>query len=443
MRVQQQPQLEELVQPLTGLFHQVSRFRAYPGDPQFWLMSSELNDISQVLPTVTRSISGGAAQGTLNGAGSSLHESEARIKAIAEGLERYACCVYHDSQFIQASAAELGGAALDLESIASCSEKELAHPHCPLTKARNDVPLRWVQGLSLADGQPIWLPAVMVYMHIPYQSEHERFWFPISTGCAAHRSYEEALLGAICEVIERDAISLTWLQRLSLPRLELDSLDSRLLETSSKIQQSSTALETLVFNATTDLGIPVIYMLQFSPENACLASLVMCTAGLDPLQCVIKALTEASASRLALQAHLEKQVSPKSPDEFLDVMDGASYMAHPSRIEAFDFLRESTNRQILSSLPVLATGNPAQDLQHVIHHLLAQGLHLFAVDLTTDEARRAGMVVVRVIIPELQPLSFSYRARFLGHPRLYDAPRKMGLPVASEADLNPWPQPFA
>ena len=59
--MQQQTQLEELVQPLTGLFHQVSRFRAYPGDPQFWLMSSELNDISQVLPSVTHSISGGAA----------------------------------------------------------------------------------------------------------------------------------------------------------------------------------------------------------------------------------------------------------------------------------------------------------------------------------------------------------------------------------------------
>src|SRR6185437_12395739 len=98
------------------------------------------------------------------------------------------------------------------------------HPRCPLKKARKDAPLRWVQGLSLADGQPIWLPAVMVYMHIPYRSESECFWFPISTGCAAHRSYEEALLGAICEVIERDALSLIWLQRLALPRLELDSL---------------------------------------------------------------------------------------------------------------------------------------------------------------------------------------------------------------------------
>jgi len=51
--------------------------------------------------------------------------------------------------------------------------------------------------------------------------------------------------------------------------------------------------------------------------------------------------------------------------------------------------------------------------------------------------------VVRVIIPGLQPLSFHYRARYLGHPRLYEAPALMGYPVLREEDLNGWPQPFA
>ncbi|MFC7479479.1 hypothetical protein ACFQX7_04670 [Luedemannella flava] len=67
----------------------------------------------------------------------------------------------------------------------------------------------------------------------------------------------------------------------------------------------------------------------------------------------------------------------------------------------------------------------------------------YVVDLTSDEALRAGMTVVRTVIPRLQPLSFSYRARYLGHPRLYRAPARMGHPTRSEAELNPWPQPFA
>jgi ribosomal protein S12 methylthiotransferase accessory factor len=47
------------------------------------------------------------------------------------------------------------------------------------------------------------------------------------------------------------------------------------------------------------------------------------------------------------------------------------------------------------------------------------------------------------VIPGLQPVGFDYRARYLGHQRLYDAPKQMGYPVYAEEDLNPWPQPFA
>jgi ribosomal protein S12 methylthiotransferase accessory factor len=53
------------------------------------------------------------------------------------------------------------------------------------------------------------------------------------------------------------------------------------------------------------------------------------------------------------------------------------------------------------------------------------------------------MTVVRAIIPGLQPLTFHHRARFLGHPRLYEAPVRMGYPARLEAELNAWPQPFA
>jgi ribosomal protein S12 methylthiotransferase accessory factor len=67
---------------------------------------------------------------------------------------------------------------------------------------------------------------------------------------------------------------------------------------------------------------------------------------------------------------------------------------------------------------------------------------LYAIDLSTDEAIRHGFRVVRVVIPSLQPLSFHYRARYLGHPRLYRAPSLMGHVAKAEDELNPWPQPF-
>ena len=96
-----------------------------------------------------------------------------------------------------------------------------------------------------------------------------------------------------------------------------------------------------------------------------------------------------------------------------------------------------------SALESLGTGTPEGDLAALVERLAGRGLEVVVVDLTSDEAARAGLWVVRAVIPGLQPLSFNYRARFLGHGRLYDAPLRMGHRSWSEPDLNLWPQPFA
>lgn len=92
---------------------------------------------------------------------------------------------------------------------------------------------------------------------------------------------------------------------------------------------------------------------------------------------------------------------------------------------------------------MLTTGDSGQDLAFLVQRLKQAGCDVIAVECTTDEAHDVGFRVVRVIIPQLMPLSFTHRARYLAHPRLYEAPARMGLPVHGEADINPNPQPFA
>ena len=79
----------------------------------------------------------------------------------------------------------------------------------------------------------------------------------------------------------------------------------------------------------------------------------------------------------------------------------------------------------------------------VLERFRRKGLDVYVVDLSTDEALRSGVRVVRVLVPGLQPFSFQYRAQYKGHRRLYDAPKEMGYPVHDEDQLNTWPQPFA
>ncbi len=113
-------------------------------------------------------------------------------------------------------------------------------------------------------------------------SQGERFWLPISTGCAAHTSYEKALVNAICEVIERDAISITWYQQLPLPHIVFDqSPDQEMDEFLNRTNKNGNIIQ-YIFNGTTDLGIPTIYSLQLSPHNKKLAALIMCATHLNP-----------------------------------------------------------------------------------------------------------------------------------------------------------------
>ncbi|MGE3508715.1 MAG: YcaO-like family protein [Vicinamibacterales bacterium] len=432
-----EPDVTAIVQPRTGLISRVDQLQTAPGEPAFSIATARMGDIWQTMAGPRDGDASGGPLMSLDGAGGGLTPDVARIRAIGESLERYCSCVYDDKQFICATANELGADALALDGIPRCSEQELAHPRCPLVRPDKDAPIRWVRGVSLLDGRCLWVPAVMVYLQLPYRTDAERIALRISTGCAAHVTYEQALLSATCEVVERDAISLVWLQRLALPRIDLDC---RLAELAPYLaRERKTTIQHYFFDATSDLGIPTVYSVQVSP-GARLATLVMCSTELDPAVAIAKVTRECASSRLALQ---RDHPIPGCWDDYTDVIHGALFMGAPEQAAAFDFLLRGSARRPLSHMPNLATGDPRRDLARVIEILRRARMEAVAVDLSADEAIRAGMRAVRVVIPALQPLSFSYRARYLGHPRLYEAPPRFGFPSHSESALNVYPQPFA
>jgi ribosomal protein S12 methylthiotransferase accessory factor len=377
---------------------------------------------------------------SLRGTSSGPTSQERNVRAHSEALERYCTSMFSEGQFVIATAAELGSEALDLDSIPKCSRTELAHPKCPLIIADKTQPIRWVRGISLLDGRPIYLPAVMVFTRASFINSSERFWTPITTGCASHVSYEQALVAATCEVIERDALSIVWLQRLSLPKVLIDDLPEELALLWTFYQRSSHDIDYLLFDATTDIGVPTIYGLRRALWNKHLTSVVACSTSLNPIAAIRKVMHELTAFPLALERVKDL---PQSLDDFRNVSHGATYMAQYKHEHAFRFLVDTPHSRPLSEITSSASDSDKTALENVIHRFRTKHLDLYAVDLSTDEALRLGMRAVRVIAPGLQPLGFQYRARYLGHPRVYEAPKQMGYPVYSEPDLNAWPQPFA
>jgi ribosomal protein S12 methylthiotransferase accessory factor len=433
--------ISSLVQEVGGLFSEPKPIHLCADEPQLSVYTTGAGDVTRVwehLGLTKKATSTVATSVESSGVG--LRQNDAIVPTLAEALERYCTSIFSTDQFVVATAGELGASALDLATLPVCSERELAHPRCPLMAPDKDAPMRWVKAISLLDGKDVYVPAITVYLHTGYAYRSERIWVPITTGCAAHVSYEQALLSAIMEVVERDALSVLWLQRLPLPKIEVDCVPDALEPYWTCYQRSSLQVEYFFFDATTELGIPIVYSIQRNRTSAHAHTLVSCSAASSATQAVVKVMRDMVASRIPFR--YVKRI-PADFDNFTQLFHGASYMARAENASAFDFLLRSPNRRLFSEMLRQTAADEKVSLAELLQRCRRRKWDVFAVDLTTDEAMRVGFRVVRVLIPALQPFAFMYRARYLGHPRVYEAPLAMGYPARGESGLNSSPQPFA
>jgi ribosomal protein S12 methylthiotransferase accessory factor len=380
----------------------------------------------------------------ISGAGVSRDPLVAQVRAVAETIERYCMSTHSEGQLLRATALELGDTALDLDTIPRAAASEAGIARGLFTRPRKDVSIRWVKALSLIDGRARYVPAIMVYLYLAPATRDENFWAPISTGCASHTDLAQALLSGLCEVVERDALMITWLHQLPLPRIDLTGVTpSEELRAMLEILRVS-GLRCELFDATTDLGIPTIYALQLNDENDLLANLVVSATRLDPMQALVRTLEEGCTARIALEARAaDSRRRAPAPDEVISLEDCALHYAGQDQRSAFDFLLESGRRRAFADIPNRTEADAAHELRALLEVFRARGMEVLAVDLTTPEMREIGLWTIRVMVPELMPLSYAHALRFLDTPRLYDAPAAMGYGRRGLADITSKLQPFA
>lgn len=364
-----------------------------------------------------------------------LDKSVCNTRAVFEALERYASSVFVKDEVITASQNELGSAALDLSLVPKCSALEYADPKCQLRPADPSRPIRWVKAIELTTGRDCYVPLVISHLYVR-PNRDEFFWNQISTGVAAHTSMQAAIISAILEVVERDAIALTWLAKIPLPEVLPDNGEALRLLTLA--QRSGCRFN--LFDATTDIGIPTIYGIQRRPYHPDLAQLVACSTGYSGENVYRKTLFE-----LAQLNHVDwgSSVPPADIEDIVDLIDGARFMAKPENASAFDFISSGKHSKKLSNFENIVSEDDSSVLADLTSRLARIGAETYLVNLTTDDLRDAGVHVVRAFIPSLMPMSPIYRARYLGHPRLYEYARKVGLSDFNESKVNKFPQPFA
>lgn len=428
-----------LVRPSGGVIQSVVRLKAAELQvPRFETAVSALGNLTMAFPRVAGSYGDDMRTLLIGGAGADETSELAVVRSVAEAAERYATCVLDEREVLTASFNELGEEALDFNLLPACSEEEYADPRCPIVCPDPDAPIRWLQGYSLTARRRKYVPLVMTHIYVREWDE-ERFNLPITTGVAAHTNPVAAMVSAICEVVERDAIALTWLMRLPLPRLLVDeTMPNELRPKFERLRRSG--IEQHFFDATTDVGVPTVYGLQIKPGHPHVAQFVNCSTGFSMWENCGKIIRESSCGRIVIEPG--KSV-PENVADFLRLEDGASYMGRPERRAAFDFLTQSKATRALGSFTDVAGDSPEEQLRWLVGRFRSLGMDVVMLDLTTDELADVGLWVFRAVIPALVPMTPAHRARYLGHPRLYSYPEKAGFGPRSLADVNPYPQPFA
>ncbi len=393
-----------------------------PTDPAFWYVTAEM-----------------VGQRVLTG-GVGWDERSALLTCLAEAAERYCASVVEPRRVVRATAQQLaraGRRTLNARSDAVSPDGRPYHCDSPFQPFDEQSARDWVEGESLLTGEPVWVPAHLVYL--VYPNKGEQLWEMTSAGLAAGSTVDDATVRAVCELVEREAVMVTWLTRRPVARINLDApgLDHA-HEAAARHRTAGADLQ--VFDISTDLRLPAtLAIARRDTGRPALAVGAACHP--DPAQAATKAIMEAGHIHYLGKIMSRRYSTYRPPTDFSAIQtfeSRALLYAHPALRSAVDFLWYSGLAAISPPPSPDAPTTPAA----LGNRLASFFIEAIRVEVTTPEIEKLGLKVVRVVAPQLQPMEANFRfRRFLPSRLVQWLPE--GSPMPWWTALNPLPHPIA
>ena len=420
-----------LVSPISGVVTWLKR--TTPEDDS-WLhvhwAGSNLGMRSRSLSSLRRSLRSKSA-----GKGSNGEQSE--VSALCEAVERYSGALHGDeirtrrrfAEFAQGEAIHPNDAQLfsenQLDNAASINAK--GHPY-NIVPARLDpeAEIDWTPVWSLTKGRHCHLPTSMLYS-MAAEERGPGDLIADSNGCAAGNTLAEAILQGFYELVERDAFSIWWYNRLQVPAVDLASFDDGYLA-SAPDHYARFERDLWMLDVTSDIDIPSFVALSRRPDAPTEDIIYGAGAHADPRIAALRAVCELNQCLTWLPRPGARDGRPMIDDPMALGWWRTARLADCAWLAPADEATKSG-----SQYPVIESTDTREDVEYCRGLVEPKGLELLVLDQTRPDV---GMPVVRVIVPGMR----HFWARF-APGRLYDVPVSRGLrdyPVA-EADLNPAP----
>jgi ribosomal protein S12 methylthiotransferase accessory factor len=428
--------LDHLVDEHVGIIHHLELVPREPGDPDFFQFAA-------------RACNTGAfsrEKNFCNTGGASSDRESAAAKAIGEAVERYCGALYDVDEFPLSSFEAADFSCVLPQEFALFSVEQYEQPGFPYVPFDESTPVRWAPVIDPLNGETLHVPAAMVFIpYFYYQGMGDSpIVQPISTGLSCHCSLAEAAVHAVCEVIERDAVTITWQARLSHPQVRVETLSEGNQDLVRRFERTGDSVALL--NITLDTGVPTcLAVLRGHPAERA-ALVVAGAADPDPERAVRKSLEELEHTRRysqQIKSYFPRLVPEPDHSNVKDQVSHLNFWCDHGNACHADFLVSSLDRVDFGDLSCPATGDPQRDLRTIAENVGATGHRVLLVDLTTPDLRALGLAVVRSIIPGYHPLYMGFRLRAAGGRRLWEIPQKQGYPgIGRDIGDNPFPHPY-
>jgi len=340
------------------------------------------------------------------GSSLSLNEETAKVKSIAEAIERY-CSEIIENDLISGSYDSLENA-IDPFKFINYDDLFLRNRKNEYIIKLRKTELRWVKGTDLKTNSEILIPAQLVYS--PYDISSEPIIrTPISTGAAFATDPESSIKRGLLEIIERDSFMLTWLLKRRCPQIDLSS-DQKLNELEQYFKRY--LLEPYVLDITTDIKIPSMMSILIDKTGIGPAVSVGLKADLNVKEAIIGSLLEAQHVRGWIR--------------FSYLKDGKPLITQPKQIRDL----KSRGYYWYDDVSNLRDVN-------LVSYVLERGFDIYTVDISTHEVRQKGFYVIKTISPQFHPLSLDEDL-----PYNYSERLERYLKQNNIKELNKEPHPF-
>lgn len=437
--------LERAISPLTGVIRAVER-RAVVGGDLVHVFSAAYASPGRCDDWVRL-----RRRLRARSAGKGRSETQARVSALAEAVERYCGVFRGDEPRRRAAFEDLGDDAVHPNACMLFSpsqyrdrerwNEEEGHSNWVPKAFDPRRPVEWSAAWSLGEERFKLLPTALGFYDYrdtaiggrsgaqsSSRVAREPTCLADSNGCAAGNTVEEAVLQGFLELVERDAAALWWYSRARRPRVPLETFEDPYFDRLPAVF-ASLGRDLWVLDLTTDFGLPVVVAVSRTVERRSDDLLMGFGAHLDPGIAVARALTEI-CQFLPLDTSAEGRAG--APDAGGSAVVSPRWLGLATGGEP-QWLEPDAERppRLPGSWSKMGGDDLAEDVRAVVALARARGLDVLVLD---QSRREAPLPVVKVVVPGLRP----WWARF-APGRLYDVPMDLGWieQPLDEERLNP------